>query len=513
MALWIVCICAGVLVHLALALAYWAELDGESRYDMGGAFMANMQVSIMPDMGQGIAGGNRDIMANGDGEEADSEPTSAQEPAPEPSEAVADVRADVMADAASTQAQANEPELEEQSEPEGGSSDAIEPEPSVEPNNPEAIDATEMVAPDDETVSADKTRIEADPNTEPELQTALTEPVVATKEPEPQSLKPVTPPTAEPETGLQAVDKPVQRQEHKQEEALAEVSRPEPEALPETKPTEPDEPDDLQSEEGTDLVDPVSEPEPEPRFAPKLAVKSETQPTPDPAPQPEVEMAVEDERTDPAQPVMLPKSAPVGVAETETEEGRSEDEAEPAQHVSLMQGGALTALPASAPRAKIKAAPAPKRLRVAKAEGLKDGGGSQTARSSSSRKAAGAAQHSGHSPKASVRGDGGTSNKVGGAGSRGVRASYATQLRRWIERHKRYPRSAKMRGVQGQGVVRIVINQSGRVLKSTLIKSAGDRYLDDEIRSLPMRASPAPKPPKEFSGARHTLTLPVRFSK
>ena len=112
-----------------------------------------------------------------------------------------------------------------------------------------------------------------------------------------------------------------------------------------------------------------------------------------------------------------------------------------------------------------------------------------------------------------MRGDGGTSNKAGGAGSRGVRASYATQLRRWIERHKRYPRSAKMRGVQGQGVVRIVINQSGRVLKSTLIKSAGDRYLDDEIRSLPMRASPAPKPPKEFSGARHTLTLPVRFSK
>ena len=496
LALWIVCICAGVLVHLALAFAYWAELDGESRYDMGGAFMGNMQVSIMPDMGQGIAGGNRDTMANGDGEEADSEPTSAQVLSDEPSEIVADV----MADPASTQAQANEAELKEQSEPEVVSSDATEPEPSVEPNNPEAIDATETVAPDDETVSADKTKIEADPNSEPEPQTDSTEPVVATKEPEPHSLKPVMPPTAEPESGLQAVDEPVQRQEHKQEEALAEASRPEPEALPEPKPTEPDESVDLQ-------------PEPEPRLAPKLAVKPETEPTPDPAPQPEVEMTVEDEMADPVEPVMLPKSAPSAVVETEPEEDLSEDEAEPAQHVSLIKGGALTALPASAPRAKIKAAPAPKRLRVAKAEGLKDGGGSQTTRSSSSRKTAGAPRNAGYSPKASVRGDGGTSNKAGGAGSRGVRASYATQLRRWIERHKRYPRSAKMRGVQGQGVIRIVINQSGRVLKSTLIKSAGDRYLDDEIRSLPMRASPAPKPPKEFSGARHTLTLPVRFSR
>ena len=483
LALWIVCICAGVLVHLALAFAYWAELDGESRYDMGGAFMGNMQVSIMPDMGQGTAGGNQDVMANGDGEEVDSEPMSAQVPAQEPAQMPAlepsETVADAMVDPASTQTQANETELKEPSEPEVVASDATEPEPSVEPNIPETIDAAETATPDDEPVFADKSEVDASPATEPVAE-PQTGPVVATKEPEPQSPEPVVPSITGSETKLQAETEP-----------------------------EPDEPEEPQPEEGAVLRAPVSKPAPEPLLASKPAIKPEMEAAP--APQPEVEMAVEDERVDPVQPMMLPKFAPV--AEAKPEEDPSEEEAEPAQQVSLMQGGALTALPASAPRPKIKPAPAPKGLRVAKAEGLKDGGSSQTARSSSSRKAAGAARNSGHSPKASVRGDGGTSNKAGGAGSRGVRASYATQLRRWIERHKRYPRSAKMRGVQGQGVVRIVINQSGRVLKSTLVKSAGDRYLDDEIRSLPMRASPAPKPPKEFSGARHTLTLPVRFSR
>jgi protein TonB len=94
-----------------------------------------------------------------------------------------------------------------------------------------------------------------------------------------------------------------------------------------------------------------------------------------------------------------------------------------------------------------------------------------------------------------------------------MRVSYATELRRWIERHKRYPRSAKMRGVEGTGVVRITIDRAGRVLQASLVQSSGDRVLDDEIRQLPMRASPAPKPPEEFSGSRHTLTLPVRFTR
>lgn len=421
LALWIVCICAGVLVHLALAFAYWAELDGESRYDLGGAFMGNMQVSIMPDMGQGIAGGDTDNLQNDAPDETQSDTSPVQEPS--------DTESDALTDPASTKEQVIEPASEQPeplSEQDVAASESIEP---VEPAIPEAeekVASQDEAAPVDEVARAEQTDAEAESVSEAE----------AAKEPE----------------------------------AVV------PEAV-------------------------VPEPEVEPISKAQLEAKTE--------PDSEAKRTAEEaeQTTDSSAKISRPASSPAPVVVRAQEEVSQQDkEEEPAKHVSLMKGGALAALPAPAPRLKIAAAPAPKGMRVAQ----------KTRSSSASRKASAQGKRagsSGNSGKASVRGDGGTSDKAGGAGSRGVRASYATQLRRWIERHKRYPRSAKMRGVQGQGVVRIVINRSGRVLKSTLVKSAGDRYLDDEIRSLPMRASPAPKPPKQFSGARHTLTLPVRFSR
>ena len=410
LALWIVCICAGVLVHLALAFAYWAELDGESRYDLGGAFMGNMQVSIMPDMGQGIAGGDTDSLQNDVPDETQSDTSPIQEPS--------DTESDALTDPASIKEQAINPDSEQPeplSEQDVAASESIEP---VEPAIPEAeekVASQEEVAPVDEVARAAETDAEAETVSEAE----------AAKDPE--------------------------------------------------------------------VVEPISKSQLEAKAEPDSEAKLKAEEA--------------EHTTDSPTKISRPASSPAPVVVRAQEEAPPQDkEEEPAKHVSLMKGGALTALPASAPRPKIATAPAPKGMRVAQ----------KTRSSSASRKASAQGKRagsSGNSGKASVRGDGGTSDKAGGAGSRGVRASYATQLRRWIERHKRYPRSAKMRGVQGQGVVRIVINRSGRVLKSTLVKSAGDRYLDDEIRSLPMRASPAPKPPKQFSGARHTLTLPVRFSR
>nr|WP_321482788.1 TonB family protein [uncultured Cohaesibacter sp.] len=421
LALWIVCICAGVLVHLALAFAYWAELDGESRYDLGGAFMGNMQVSIMPDMGQGIAGGDTDNLQNNAPDETQSDTSSVQEPS--------DTESDALTDPASTKEQAIKPDSKQPeplSEQGVAAAESIEPVELAIPEAEEKVAPQEEAAPVNEVARAGGTDAETEPTFEAE----------AAKEPEA-----VVPEAVVPEPEVEPISK-----------AQLEAT------------TEPD---------------------------------SEAKRTAEEA----------EHTTDSPAKVSRPASSPAPVLVRAQEEAPPQDkEEEPAKHVSLMKGGALAALPASAPRHKIATAPASKGMRVAQ----------KTRSSSASRKASASGKRagsSGNSGKASVRGDGGISDKAGGAGSRGVRASYATQLRRWIERHKRYPRSAKMRGVQGQGVVRIVINRSGRVLKSTLVKSAGDRYLDDEIRSLPMRASPAPKPPKQFSGARHTLTLPVRFSR
>ena len=408
-----------------------AELDGESRYDLGGAFMGNMQVSIMPDMGQGIAGGDTDNLQNNASDETQSDTSPVQEPS--------DTESDALTDPASTKEQAVEPaskQPEPLSEQDVAAAESIEP---VEPAIPEAeekVALQEEVAPVNEAARAGGTDAEAESVSEAEAEAA--------KEPE-------------------AVVS----------EAIVPESEVEPEGEPEGKPIS------------------------------KAQLEAKTEPDSEAKRMAEEAEHTTDSPAKISRPALSPAPVVVRAQEEALQQGKGK---EPAKHVSLMKGGALAALPASAPRPKIAAAPAPKGMRVAQ----KTRSSSATRKASVSGKRAGS---SGNSGKASVRGDGGTSDKAGGAGSRGVRASYATQLRRWIERHKRYPRSAKMRGVQGQGVVRIVINRSGRVLKSTLVKSAGDRYLDDEIRSLPMRASPAPKPPKQFSGARHTLTLPVRFSR
>ena len=136
LALWIVCICAGVLVHLALAFAYWAELDGESRYDLGGAFMGNMQVSIMPDMGQGIAGGDTDNLQNDAPDETQSDTSPVQEPS--------DTESDALTDPASTKEQAVEPVSEQ---PEPFAEQGVAAAESIEPVEPAIPEAEEKVAP------------------------------------------------------------------------------------------------------------------------------------------------------------------------------------------------------------------------------------------------------------------------------------------------------------------------------------------------------------------------------
>ena len=436
LALWILGIGAGVLLHLAIAFAYWAELDGESRYDLGGAFMGNMLVSILPDMGQGIAGGAREAIQNGDDVSEDADPS---QPAREEVAPVSE-----QADAES------EPEQMMETSEEVAMTLPTE-DPSPNPFLPKADTETET---ETETDTALKV-------SEPETDVAVQAVPLRESEPSQEVQEP------EEQTASDEVQVVELGSETQSEPALVDV--PTPQAKTQLKP------------------DPVSQPESEPAQSVK----------PDFEPALELEAAVE-EKADHVEPPEKPEPSIV----TEPEE--------PVKQVSLQDGGALTSLPISAPRPKIKPEVKPQRTVVAQ---NRSASGQILRKASASAKTSQKAKVVGKpGSKGSVRGDGGKSDKAGGAGSRGVKASYATQLRRWIERHKRYPRSAKMRGVQGSGVVRIVIDRSGRVLSAKLVKSAGDRTLDDEIRALPMRASPAPKPPAEFSGSRHTLTLPVRFS-
>jgi periplasmic protein TonB len=102
------------------------------------------------------------------------------------------------------------------------------------------------------------------------------------------------------------------------------------------------------------------------------------------------------------------------------------------------------------------------------------------------------------------------SRAVAGIGASSLTpATWQSRLMAHLERHKRYPAGARMRGEQGIGGVRFTIDENGNVLSASLVHSSGSVELDAEVVALAHRASPVPAPP---TGVGRTITAPVRFS-
>jgi len=106
-------------------------------------------------------------------------------------------------------------------------------------------------------------------------------------------------------------------------------------------------------------------------------------------------------------------------------------------------------------------------------------------------------------------GDGGESGA--GAGGAAAKADYVDALRAWIARHKRYPRAAVRRRLEGEGLLRVRFAADGRVLDFELRRSAGHAVLDAEILEMIRRASPLPPIPRELGVGGMEIVLPVRF--
>lgn len=93
----------------------------------------------------------------------------------------------------------------------------------------------------------------------------------------------------------------------------------------------------------------------------------------------------------------------------------------------------------------------------------------------------------------------------------------AAEMTRWqgllmahLERHKRYPRDARMRRQEGVVAVRFVMDSSGRVLSAVIERPSGVESLDRETLALLERAQPMPHPPGG-TGERVDLVVPVQF--
>ncbi|MGH6947858.1 MAG: energy transducer TonB [Kiloniellales bacterium] len=91
-------------------------------------------------------------------------------------------------------------------------------------------------------------------------------------------------------------------------------------------------------------------------------------------------------------------------------------------------------------------------------------------------------------------------------------ADYAAQLRVWLERHKRYPRRAKLRGQEGTVLLRFVLLRDGSVSDYAIAKGSGYLLLDEEVKALIRRAQPLPPMPGDLAESRMEFLVPFEFS-
>lgn len=106
--------------------------------------------------------------------------------------------------------------------------------------------------------------------------------------------------------------------------------------------------------------------------------------------------------------------------------------------------------------------------------------------------------------------------RVAGAGAHDSGADddawnrYLGTLQREIERHKTYPRQARLRRQQGEVRVRFRLDSEGRTRSVTVVGSAGSDILDGHVREL-LRRLRFPAPPEGVDIHERVITLPVRF--
>jgi protein TonB len=120
-------------------------------------------------------------------------------------------------------------------------------------------------------------------------------------------------------------------------------------------------------------------------------------------------------------------------------------------------------------------------------------------------------------PKAKA-GDGGTGSADSGSSVAAIDSSihtgmadYQFLLQAWLERHKRYPRRAERRNLQGTAKLRFTIDRAGNVLSYRIQESSGHAVLDEEVEAMIRRAAPLPPAPPDMQSARLEFVVPVQF--
>jgi protein TonB len=80
-----------------------------------------------------------------------------------------------------------------------------------------------------------------------------------------------------------------------------------------------------------------------------------------------------------------------------------------------------------------------------------------------------------------------------------------------LNKHKRYPAAARARGIEGEALVRFLLDRSGQVSGVEVTRTSGSPLLDAETAELLKRAAPLPRPPTAVVGELLEFNVPVRY--
>ncbi len=98
-----------------------------------------------------------------------------------------------------------------------------------------------------------------------------------------------------------------------------------------------------------------------------------------------------------------------------------------------------------------------------------------------------------------------------GVSNADVEASYTAMLASWLARHKRYPRAARRRNIEGVVTLSFRVNAAGTVTQYEIVNSSGYEMLDQEVANMLKRAEPLPAIPASLGRSSFAVTIPVRF--
>ena len=92
-----------------------------------------------------------------------------------------------------------------------------------------------------------------------------------------------------------------------------------------------------------------------------------------------------------------------------------------------------------------------------------------------------------------------------------AKGRYGNALWGAIGKHKQYPKIAQMRNWQGEAIVELQLDGSGKLKSKKIIQSSGHDALDKQALEMVEKAAPFPLPPEALRGNSFSIRVPIPF--